>query len=100
MIRHIVTFKLKEFSSETEKLAAAQLVVKRLNELPSKIDVIRKYEAGIDIRKLAWSYDVVLIMDFDSMTDLEKYTVHPVHQDFIDFNKDYSVSKVCIDYEV
>jgi hypothetical protein len=100
MIRHIVTFKLKEFSSETEKLAAAQLVVKRLDELPLKINVIKKYEAGIDIRKLAWSYDVVLIMDFESLADLETYTVHPEHQDFIEFNKNYSISKVCIDYEV
>jgi hypothetical protein len=100
MIRHIVTFKLKEFAGENKKLEAAKQVVNRLDELPLKIDVIRKYEAGIDVRKLAWSFDVVLIMDFDSMADLETYTVHPVHQDFIEFNKDYSIGKVCIDYEV
>ena len=100
MIRHIVMFKLKDFPGESEKITAAQEVIKRLNELPSKIDVIRKYEAGIDIRKLSWSYDIVLIMDFDTMADLEIYTVHPAHQKFIAFNKDYSVEKTCIDYEV
>jgi DNA-binding Lrp family transcriptional regulator len=100
MIRHIVMFKLKDFPGETEKMKAAEEVIKRLNELPIKIEVIRKYEAGVDLRKLSWSYDIVLIMDFDNMTDLETYTVHPAHQEFIAFNKDYSVEKVCIDYEV
>jgi hypothetical protein len=100
MIRHIVLFKLKDFPGESEKITAAQEVIKQLNELPSKIDVIRKYEGGIDVRKLSWSYDIVLIMDFDNMTDLETYTIHPAHQAFIAFNKDYSANKTCIDYEV
>jgi len=100
MIRHIVMFKLKNFPDESEKMAAAQEVIKQLDELPSKINVIRRYEAGIDVRKLSWSYDVVLTMDFDTMADLDTYTVHPAHQEFIVFNKDYSAEKVCIDYEV
>jgi len=100
MIRHIVLFKLKDFSSEDEKLKAAQKVISHLDELPLKIDVIRKYEAGIDVRKLSWSFDIVLTMDFDNMADLESYTIHPAHQDFIAFNKDYSAEKVCIDYKL
>ena len=100
MIRHIVMFKLKDFPDESEKMTAAQKVMQRLDELPSKINVIRKYEAGIDVRKLSWSNDIVLIMDFDSIADLEVYTIHPAHQEFIAFNKDYSINKVCIDYEV
>jgi hypothetical protein len=93
-------FKLKDFPVESEKITAAKEVIKRLNELPSKIDVIRKYEAGIDVRKLSWSFDIVLIMDFDTMADLEAYIIHPAHQEFIAFNKDYSVDKGCIDYGV
>ena len=100
MIRHIVMFKLKNFPDESEKMAAAQEVIKRLDKLPSKINMIRRYEAGIDVRKLSLSYDVVLTMDFDTMADLDTYTVHPAHQEFIVFNKDYSAEKVCIDYEV
>lgn len=100
MIRHIVMFKLKDFGTEADKMAAAAEVKKRLDELPAAIPVIRKYEAGIDIRKLDWSYDIVLTMDFDSMADLDAYTVHPFHQEFITFNKDYSAAKVCIDYEI
>ncbi len=100
MIRHIVMFKLKSFETETEKTAAATELLRRLNELPSKIDLIRKYEAGIDVRKLEWSYDISLIMDFDTMADLDAYTIHPAHQEFVAFNKDFSIAKVCVDYEV
>jgi Stress responsive A/B Barrel Domain len=100
MIRHIVMFKLKDFGTEADQLAAATAVKKRLDELPLAIPVIRHYEAGIDIRKLSWSYDIVLTMDFDSMADLDAYTVHPFHQEFITFNKEYSAAKVCIDYEI
>jgi hypothetical protein len=100
MIRHIVMFKLKDFGSETEKKAACFEVIKHLDELPLKINLIRRYEAGIDIRQLPWSYDIVLVMDFDTMADLEAYIIHPVHQDFITFNIDYTVAKTCVDFEV
>ena len=93
-------FKLKSFETETEKTAAVTELLRRLNELPSKIDLIRKYEAGIDVRKLEWSYDISLVMDFDTMADLDAYTIHPAHQEFVAFNKDFSIAKVCVDYEV
>ena len=93
-------FKLREFETAAEKTAAAKEVVKHLDILPSQIDLIRRYEAGIDVRKLDWSNDVVLIMDFDTMNDLDAYTIHPKHQEFVAFNKDFSVAKTTIDYEI
>jgi hypothetical protein len=100
MIRHIVMFKLKDFASDAEKNAAAIEVKNLLDELPLKIDVIRRYKAGIDVRKLNWSYDIVLEMDFDSLAELDAYTVHPAHQAFIAFNKEYSIAKTCVDFEM
>ena len=100
MIRHIVMFKLKDFASDAEKMAAGAEVKNRLDELPLKIDVIRRYKAGIDVRKLNWSYDIVLEMDFNSLVDLDAYTIHPAHQEFIAFNKDYSIAKTCVDFEL
>ena len=93
-------FKLKEFESDTDKIAVAAKVLEHLNELPKKIDLIRKFEAGVDVRKLEWSYDISLVMDFDSMNDLDAYTIHPAHKEFVAFNKDFSVAKVCVDYEI
>ena len=100
MIRHIVMFKLKEFSTESEKLSAANDVKNRLDKLPAKIDVIRRCKTGIDVRKLEWSYDIVLELDFNTMDDLDAYTIHPAHQEFIAFNKEYSVAKACIDFVI
>jgi pyruvate/oxaloacetate carboxyltransferase len=100
MMRHIVLFKLKEFNSNADKKLASEKVLRQLETLPIKIDLIRKFEAATDVRKLEWSYDIVLVMDFDNMTDLNAYTTHPAHQEFVAFNKDYSVAKVCIDYEI
>lgn len=100
MIRHIVMFKLKEFANNSDKITAAAEVKNRLDELPLKIDVIRRYKAGIDVRKLNWSYDIVLEMDFDTLADLDAYIIHPVHQEFIAFNKEYSIAKTCVDFEM
>lgn len=100
MIRHIVMFKLKDFQSESKKMAASKEIIQRLDELPLKIDVIRRYKAGIDVRKLNWSYDIVLEMDFDTMADLDAYTMHPLHQEFIVFNQGYSIARSCVDFEI
>lgn len=99
MIRHIVQFKLKDFATEALKMEAVSLIKNRLDELPLKIGLIRRYEAGIDIRKSASSFDIVIVMDFDSLADLDAYTTHPVHQEFVAFNKDSSVAKASVDYE-
>lgn len=100
MIRHIVMFKLREFDNETLRQQALLAVKNRIDELPSKISLIRRCETGIDIRKLPSSYDLILTMDFDNMADLNHYTEHPDHQEFIRFNKNYSVAKASVDYEI
>lgn len=100
MIRHIVLFKLKDFENEIRKQEIRLKIKNRIEELPGKIDLIRRCEVGEDIRKLDMSYDIVLTMDFDNLNDLNTYTDHPAHQEFIRFNKEFSASKVCIDYEI
>jgi len=93
-------FKLKEFDSDSAETAAANELLKQLDKLPEAIDLIRRYKAGLDVRKLNWSYDIVLEMDFDTIADIDAYTIHPAHQKFIAFNKDYSVAKVCVDFQL
>jgi hypothetical protein len=99
MIRHIVAFKLKEYSTPQEKQSALQTVKAELLKLPSKISVIRSFEVGIDAVHGPASYDLVINSTFDSLEDLENYRVHPDHQAFIAFNKDYTVEKVMVDYQ-
>ncbi len=99
MIRHIVAFKLKGYSSQEEKQAAIQIVKQALMKLPSQISVIRSFEVGIDALHGPASYDLVINSTFDSLEDLEIYRVHPDHQAFILFNRDYTLEKVMVDYE-
>jgi hypothetical protein len=98
MIRHIVAFKLKEYPTKEEKLRAAETVKTELLSLPGKISVIRDFEVGIDALHGPASYDLVINSTFSSLEDLEIYRVHPDHQAFIVFNKNYSVEKVMVDY--
>ena len=98
MIRHIVMFRLKEYPSPAEKQKAAKEVLDQLLLLPSKISVIRTFEAGINICTDAWAYDLVLDSTFDSEADLEIYRYHPDHLAFIAFNRNYSADKAVTDF--
>lgn len=100
MIRHIVMFRLKEYPSPEEKQKAAEEVLHELNHLPVKIGFIKSFEAGINFCKDSWAYDLVLDSVFESAEDLERYRVHPDHQSFIAFNKNYSVDKTVVDFNI
>ena len=91
-------FKLKECANETERLLMAQSVKTELEKLKDKIAVIKFLEAGINVVDLPFAYDLVLNTDFETMEDLEAYRAHPAHKEFIEFNKNFSVSKVSVDF--
>jgi hypothetical protein len=98
MIRHIVLFKLKEFSDAAEKYKAAETVKAELLAMKNEIPVIREFEVGINVTDNPSAYDVAINSSFDNLRDLEIYQSHPAHQDFIGFNKNYSERKVIADY--
>jgi hypothetical protein len=99
MIRHIVMFKLKEFSDPSEKQKAAETLKRELLSMKTKIPVIREFEIGINEGENPSSYDVSILSTFISWDDLRIYQVHPAHQAFIAFNKNYSIKKAIIDYD-
>jgi len=98
MLRHIIMFKLKENAITPEGKKMAETVKKELEKLKDSIDAIKKLEAGINVVDVPHAYDVILTVDFDLPEHLEIYKVHPAHQAFIKFNKNYSVSKAAVDY--
>jgi len=98
MIRHIVMFKLKEFSNAVEKQKAAETVKEELLAMKNKIPVIGEFEVGINITENYSAYDVVINSTFDNPGDLEIYQLHPDHLAFIAFNKKYSERKAVVDY--
>jgi hypothetical protein len=99
MIRHIVMFKLKEFSDPSKKEKAAETLRNELLSMRNKIHVIREFEIGINFNPNPFAFDVVINSTFENHQDLEIYQGHPAHKAFIAFNKDYSVNKVIVDYE-
>jgi hypothetical protein len=98
MIRHIVMFKLKEFSDPSEKQKAAETLKRELLSMRTMIPVIREFEIGINFNPGEFAFDVVINSTFANQEDLETYQHHPAHQAFIVFNKNYSVQKAIIDY--
>jgi len=98
MIRHIVLFKLKDYPSAEEKRNAAETVKAELLALKDKIDVIRVFEVGINEGENPSAYDISILSSFASWDNLKTYQVHPAHQAFIEFNKNFSIEKVIVDY--
>lgn len=99
MIKHIVMFKLKEFDSTEEKLAAAQKVKANFLELKTRINEIKSYYVGLNIKSSPSSYDLVINSEFENLDDLKKYQEHPAHVSAVNFNSGYSEKKVVVDYE-
>jgi len=99
MIRHIVMFRLREYKTREEKLKAVEAVRNELLSMRKKIDVIRDFEVGINFTVDDSAFDLVINSTFEFRDALKAYQVHPGHQAFILFNKDYSVKKTIIDYE-
>jgi hypothetical protein len=92
-------FKLRDYSTPEEKTKAIESVRTELMLFRKKISVILEFEVGINFTIDDAAYDLAINASFSSKEDLKAYQVHPDHQAFILFNKNYSVKKVVLDYE-
>jgi len=99
MIRHIVLFKLKEFSSDEERNMALDEVLINFRSLVGEIPQVRKYEVMPDIVHGASSFDVIIDSSFDNLVDLKDYQAHPAHKYAVEQNKKWSYKKAVIDYD-
>lgn len=95
MIKHIVMFKLKE-----EKAGRVKELKEKLDSLRGKIKEIENFETGINISTSFSAYDLVLISEFKTMEDLEKYRVHPDHQEVLEFWNTIKDGATVVDYEM
>jgi len=53
----------------------------------AEIDVVRRLEVGRNVSQVASSYDVGLVMEFDSADDLRAYLSHPLHEAAGEFSR-------------
>jgi len=99
MIRHIVLFKLKEFSSEVERNDVLEKVLINFKSLIGEIPQIRQYNVERDISCGQGSFDVVIDSNFDSIEDLKAYQGHPAHKLAVAQNKQWCSHKAVVDYK-
>lgn len=102
MIRHIVTWKLKETAEGKTRQENAAVMKALLEDLPSKIDELKSAEVGVNIlpRSNEMVSDVVLITECETEEDLKAYAGHPDHQKVVQFIKKVTEERRVVDYEV
>lgn len=102
MIRHIVTWKLKETAEGKTRQENAAVMKALLEDLPSKIDELKSAEVGVNIlpRSNEMVSDVVLITECETEEDLEAYAGHPDHHKVVQFIKKVTEERRVVDYEV
>ena len=93
MIKHIVMWKFKENEEENMKK-----FLEGLNSLKSIIPEIKYMETGININPKN-EYDAILISEFETMEDLNKYKNNPEHVKVSELCKSIRISRQAIDYE-
>ena len=94
MIKHIVSFKLKDGSKD--KL---NLIKDLLETLPSKISEIKYLEVGINISDSPAAYDLVLISEFNSVESLNNYLIDPEHIKVTDVVRLHKENSMVVDYK-
>jgi hypothetical protein len=94
MLTHIVVWKYKdEVSEETREEHRAKLA-----NLKSIIAELVDLKVGADVLHLARSYDTGLVATFETIEDLDAYTIHPIHQEVVSFGKEIAAHVVSVDF--
>lgn len=100
MIKHIVTWKLKDFAEGADKRANARIMKQKLEALKNIIPEIKMLEVGIKGEKApATNFDFILITGFADWESLETYRVHPDHRKIAEFIGKITEDRAAIDFE-
>jgi hypothetical protein len=99
MIKHMVMWKLKDFSEGADRVRNAKRIKIELEALKNTIPQIWHIEVGINIIKDPSAYDVVLNSVFKSESDFASYKNHPDHRAAASFVSKVIDQRVVVDYE-
>jgi len=101
MIRHVCMFEfLPEAGGRTREENVA-ITKAMLETLPEKISWIRSTTVAVNSKDAPdGNWDLILISDFDSFEDLQRYSVHPDHVAVGTFMKPVRKSRSCVDFEI
>lgn len=100
MVKHIICLKLKDFAEGNPKLENAKLAKEKLLALKEKIGEIKYIEVGLnDLKASQDNFDLVLITEFDSFSDLYVYQKHSEHVKVAEFIVKIRDVRACVDFE-
>ncbi len=96
-IRHIVLWKLAADDADTRALHAEQ-IAERLLSLRGVVHEIDHIEVGRNVANPQSNWDVALVSEFADVEALERYQVHPAHQEVAGFIRSLVAERSCVDY--
>ena len=99
MIKHIVFFKLAEMAEGKTKAENALYIKQELEKLQLTIPQILKIEVGINTPEAQdGNYYIAFYSEFENMTQLEEYQVHPDHKRIAAYIGKVRTERACVDY--
>jgi hypothetical protein len=99
MLKHVVMWRLKESAEGRTKAENAVYVKEMLDLLPYRIKEIKRLEVGINVFHTPSSYDLILMVDFANILDLETYQADPEHVKVADYVLKVRETRAVVDYE-
>ncbi|GMA52215.1 stress responsive protein [Alicyclobacillus contaminans] len=93
MFTHVVLFRLKP-----EAKTQASALVAQARAMKGRIPELEDIEVGVDVVHSARSYDIALIARLADKSALERYAVHPVHQELLQVLTPAVESSVAVDF--
>lgn len=96
-IRHIVLWKLAADDADTRALHAEQ-IEEHLLSLRGTISEIEHLEVGRNVAYPQANWDVALVSEFADVDALERYQVHPAHQEVAAFVRSVVSERASIDF--
>jgi hypothetical protein len=92
-------WKLKSEAMGGSMQENAANIKQKLEGLRHRIKEIKNIEVGINSSSDDAAYDVVLVSEFSTWTDLRKYQEHPLHKEVASFIQKIREQRTVVDYE-
>ena len=96
MIKHVVMWRFKEENKAKNMETFKQGLLSLVGIVPE----IKSMEVGAHINEVSPGYDMALVMEFESIEDLEAYKVHPEHKKVSAFCKSIRQERVAVDFQL
>ena len=101
MVKHVVSWKIKEFAEGRDKSSNLLWMKELLLSLIEKVPSIDSLEVGFNSAKAdPANFDIILITTHGSFKELESYQKHPEHVKMAKIIGELRESRSCVDFEI